>query len=162
MPTPCYLKLDGENQGNIEGSVKIKGHDNTVLVQGVEWKVDIPRNPQTGLPSGKRVHHPLTVTKEVDKSSPKLYQALTSGEHMKTVTLNFFRTNDKGNEEKYYTVELNNAIIVSLRPWVPNCLEDKNRPIGHMEDVSFTYEKVIVTWQPDGIETEDSWLEPKT
>ena len=89
MPMPCYLMLEGQNQGKIEGSTKIQGHDGKILVQAVEHLVDIPKNPQTGLPAGKRVHQGITLTKEVDKSSPKLFQALTSGEQMKSVVLSF-------------------------------------------------------------------------
>ena len=31
-----------------------------------------------------------------------------------------------------------------------------------MEDISFTYEKITWTFDPDGIEAEDSWLAPKS
>ena len=106
MPMPCYLMLEGQNQGKIEGSTKIQGHDGKILVQAVEHLVDIPKNPQTGLPAGKRVHQGITLTKEVDKSSPKLFQALTSGEQMKSVVLEFYRISPKGTEEKYYTIVL--------------------------------------------------------
>ncbi len=119
MPMPCYLMLEGQNQGKIEGSTKIQGHDGKILVQAVEHLVDIPKNPQTGLPAGKRVHQGITLTKEVDKSSPKLFQALTSGEQMKSVVLEFYRISPKGTEEKYYTITLSNAVIVSARTWVP-------------------------------------------
>lgn len=162
MPMPCYLSLDGENQGKIEGSVQIRGHDNEILVQGVEGLHDIPRSPQTGLPTGKRVHHPLTVVKEIDKSSPKLMQALTSGEQLKTVNLEFYRINDKGLEELYYTIKLQNAIIVDIRTWVPNCLDPEQASLGHMEDVAFTFEQITWTWQDGGIEAEDSWKAPKS
>ena len=41
MPMPCYLMLEGQNQGKIEGSTKIQGHDGKILVQAVEHLVDI-------------------------------------------------------------------------------------------------------------------------
>lgn len=34
-----------------------------------------PRDAASGLPTGKRMHKPLTITKELDKSSPMLYNA---------------------------------------------------------------------------------------
>ena len=135
MPMPCYLMLEGQNQGKIEGSTKIQGHDGKILVQAVEHLVDIPKNPQTGLPAGKRVHQGITLTKEVDKSSPKLFQALTSGEQMKSVVLEFYRISPKGTEEKYYTITLSNAVIVSARTWVPNTLDPNFKQMGHMEDI---------------------------
>jgi type VI secretion system secreted protein Hcp len=158
----CYLTLEGQNQGKIEGSVKVKGHEGKIMIQAVEHTVEIPKSPQTGLPTGKRVHGPATFTKEIDKSSPKLFQALTSGEQMKTVTLEYYRISPKGTEEKYYTVKLENAILTSLRSWTPNCLDAANKQMGHMEDVAFTYEKITWTFDPDGIEAEDSWLAPKS
>jgi type VI secretion system secreted protein Hcp len=132
-----------------------------ILVQAVDALVDIPKNPQTGLPAGKRVHQGITLTKEIDKSSPKLYQALTSGEQLKTVTLEFYRISPKGTEEKYYTITLSNAVLVSARTWVPNVLNPEFKQMGHMEDLGLTYEKIVWTWLPDGIEAEDSWLAPK-
>lgn len=161
MPMPCYLSLEGQNQGKIEGSSKVAGHEGKILAQAVEHTIEIPKSPQTGLPTGKRVHGPLTLTKEIDKSSPKLFQALTSGEQMKDVVLEFMRISPKGTEEKYYTVKLQNAIITSIRSWTPNCLAQGNQQMGHMEDVSLTYEKITWTFEPDGIEAEDSWLAPK-
>jgi type VI secretion system secreted protein Hcp len=161
MPMPIYLTLEGENQGAIDGSCDIKGHEKQILIEAVDHIVDIPASPQTGLPTGKRVHRPLTVTKAIDKSSPKLYQALCSGEHLKNVQLYWFRISAKGQEEEYYHVKLENAIIVNMRTWMPNCLDQTKAQFTHMEDVSFTYEKIVWTWKPDGIESEDSWLAPK-
>ncbi len=105
MPMPCYLTVEGRNQGKIEGATKVQGHEGKILVQAVDHVIEIPKSPQTGLPTGKRVHGAMTVAKEIDKSSPKLFQALTSGEQLKSVLLEFYRISPKGTEEKYYTSE---------------------------------------------------------
>lgn len=162
MPTPMFLTVTGQTQGNIEGSCTIKGHEKTILVQAVEHVIEIPKSPQTGLPTGKRVHGPLTITKELDKSSPKIFQALTSGEQLTDVKLSYYRISPQGKEELYYTTELKNAIVTSARTWVPNCLDMNEKTMGHMEDISFTYETIIDTWTPDGIEAQDSWNSPKS
>ena len=161
MPMPCFMNVEGESQGKIDGSCQITGREGAILIQAVDHTIEIPKSPQTGLPTGKRVHLPMTVTKEVDKASPKLYQALCSGEQMKTVSLDYYRISPQGKEEKYYTVKLENAIVVGVRSWIPNCLEPNNGQMGHMEDVSFSYEKITESWHPDGIEADDSWLAPK-
>ena len=108
------------------------------------------------------MHNALQITKEIDKSSPKLLQALASGEQLTEVVLEYTRINAAGKEEKYYTVKLQNAIIVSLRKWFPNCLDKSLKQVGHMEDVAFSYEKVTWSFTPDGIEADDSWLAPKS
>ena len=161
MPTPMFLTVTGNTQGAIDGSCDIRGHENTMLVQSVDHIIEIPKSPQTGLPTGKRIHGSLTLCKELDKASPKLFQALTSGEQLSSVKLSYYRISPAGKEELYYTTELKNAIITEIKTWVPNCLDPNNKTMGHMEYVSFTYETIIDTWTPDGIEAEDSWSSPK-
>lgn len=161
MPMPGYLSVEGQTQGNIEGSCTIKQHEGKILVQGVDHTIEIPKSIQTGLPTGKRIHGPLTITKEIDKSSPKLFQALTSGERLTSAKLEYYLISKDGKEELYYTVEIKNAIVTATRKYVPCCLDPQNKTMGHMEDVSFTYETIIETYTPDGIEAQDSWTDPK-
>ena len=161
MPLPAYLTLEGEKQGKIDGSCTQQGREGTILVQAFNHEVRIPRDRQTGNATGNRVHEPLTITKTFDKSSPKLYQALTSGEQLKTVEVKWFRINPTGKEEHYFTTKLEGAVIVSVKPTMPLVLDPKSESLTHMEDVSFTYRKAIWTWVPDGIESEDDWQVPK-
>ena len=161
MPMPCYLSLTGKNQGKIEGSCDQQGREGLIIVYSMEHMVEIPRDTHTGLPTGKRVHLPMTVEKEIDKSSPKLFQALTSGEQLTEVLLDFWRISPAGTEEKYYTTKLENAIIVAAETFFPETFLPSSEPYRHMEKISFTYEKIVWTWQPDGIEAEDSWKAPK-
>lgn len=162
MPMPFHTEITGKKQGNIsEGASKIKGRENSILCQALNHEVRIPRDPQTGLATGKRIHEPFTITKSYDKSSPKLYQALCTGEHMDNVTCKFYRINETGNEEHYFTIKLTEAIAVSIKPWVANAMDKSKEYFAHMEDVSFTYQDIIWTWEIDGVEAQDSWLEPK-
>lgn len=161
MALPAYLTLTGEKQGVIKGSCTQRGRENTILVQAVEHDVSIPRDTQTGLASGKRVHHPLTIVKAIDKSSPLLYMALTTGEHLKSVELKWYQINEKGQEENYFITALEDAIIVSMKAWKKNCLDPSFAHLGDMEDVSFTYRKIMWRWVKDGIESEDDWSTPR-
>lgn len=161
MALPAYLTLTGERQGTIIGSCKQKGRENTILVEAVDHDVSIPRDTQTGLATGKRVHHPLTILKLVDRSSPLLYMALTSGEHMKTVELKWYQINEKGQEENYFTTSLEDAIIVSVKAFKKNCQDPALSHLGDMEEVSFTYRKIIWRAMKDGVESEDDWSTPK-
>jgi type VI secretion system secreted protein Hcp len=151
------MTLIGESQGNIEGSCDQSGREGMILCQAFKHDITIPRDPQTGQPAGMRVHNPMIVTKYFDKSSPKLYQALTSGERMTDVTLKWFRIDNTGVEEHFFTIKLEEAIIVSMKPYVPNCLDPDFESFGNMEEVECTYRKIIWTWEPDGVESEDDW-----
>ena len=44
---------------------------------------------------------------------------------------------------------------------MPNCLDPATESYSHMEEVLMTYRKIIWTWEPDGIETEDDWEVPR-
>lgn len=160
MPMPSHMTLEGEKQGKIEGSCTQKGREGTILVQSLDHEIHIPSDPQTGLAAGKRVHGKLKVVKEFDKSSPLLYQALVTGEHMKNVTLKFYRISKTGTEEHYFTITLEDAVIVSIRPWFPNCLDKSTASYGHMEDASFTYRKISWRHEVDKKEGHDDWLAP--
>jgi len=161
MPMPAHMTLEGEAQGVIEGSCEMSGREGTILLDAFDHTVRIPRDPQSGLSTGKRVHEAMKVVKVYDKSSPKLYQALCQGEHMKNVTVKWYRIDPSGQEQHYFTHTLTDAIVVSMRPWMPNCLDPLTESFTHMEEVMFTYKKIRWTWEIDGIESEDSWLAPK-
>lgn len=165
MPFPFHLWLTGKTQGAINGGdggvSDIQGRENSILCQALDHNVDIPRDPQTGLPTGKRIHQPFKITKYFDTASPKLYQALCSGEQMTDVTTKFFRISPKGIEEHYFTIKLIDAIIVDIHAWVPECLDPGLGYLKHMEDISFTYRSIHWTWELTGIESEDSWVTPR-
>jgi type VI secretion system secreted protein Hcp len=161
MPLPAHLTLTGEKQNQIDGSCDMKGREKTILVYAMDHDIHIPRHPQSGVVSGKRIHGQFTILKEYDKSSPKLYQALCTGEHLSNVTVKWYRINKQGQEEHYFTHTLTDAIIVEIRPSMSVAFLPENEPFRHMEDISFTYKQIKWTWEPDGIEAEDSWAVPK-
>jgi len=73
MALNAYMKITGETQGDIVGSVTQSGREDSIMVIGTTHEVVSPRDAASGLPTGKRQHKPFTITKEVDKSSPLLY-----------------------------------------------------------------------------------------
>ncbi|MCV5665413.1 type VI secretion system tube protein Hcp, partial [Escherichia coli] len=64
----------------------------------------VPRDPQSGQPTGQRVHRPLVVTKVQDRSSPLLFNALVSGEKLPECLIRFYRTSVQGKQEHYYSI----------------------------------------------------------
>jgi type VI secretion system secreted protein Hcp len=154
------MEVTGNTQGKIDGSCDMEGREKTILVYAMDHDVHIPRDPQSGLPSGKRIHGPLKIVKEFDMASPKLYQALCTGEQCSDVTIKWYRIDPTGMEEHYFTHTLEDAIIVDMKPYMPMAFLTENEPYRHMEEVSFTYSKIKWTWEVDGIEAEDSWKVP--
>ena len=68
MPTPCYISIKGQPQGHITagaftadsvGDIFVEGHEDEMLVQEFSHIVTVPTDPQSGQPSGQRIHKPL-------------------------------------------------------------------------------------------------------
>jgi type VI secretion system secreted protein Hcp len=82
MALNSYLQLKGQKQGYINGSVIQKGREGKIMVIAFNHEVQSPRDIATGQATGKRMHKPFVITKEVDKSSPLLYTALVTNENI--------------------------------------------------------------------------------
>ncbi|MFM2478724.1 type VI secretion system tube protein TssD [Celerinatantimonas sp. MCCC 1A17872] len=159
MPLTSYLKVTGKSQGDIKGDCNQGGEKKErILVYAVDHSVEIPKDVHTGLPTGQRIHNPLTITKHIDKSSPKLQQACCKGEQL-TVELDYYHITPTGEESKYYTVKLEEAIIVRSHHYKPLTFDESNKPFKDMEEISFTYSKITWTFAHGNIEYADSWQE---
>ena len=170
MATPAYMSVTGEKQGLITagaftadsvGNIYQEGHEDQVMVQAFSHQVIIPRDPQSGQPTGQRVHKALCITKVFDKSSPLLLSALTSGEKMSEVTIEWYRTSASGTQELYYTTKLEDAIIVEIKDYMHNCQDPANSHFTHLEDVHFTYRKITWTHEVCGTTGSDDWRKLK-
>lgn len=102
-----------------------------------------------GLPTGRRIHNPIVITKRIDKSSPVLFQALNQNESIDAI-FEFERIGagiDGGVVEVYYTVEITGGRITGIR---------KNAGLsgGDTETISIAYNEIIETNQSNGAEVQ--------
>jgi type VI secretion system secreted protein Hcp len=166
MPTPAYMTIEGANQGDISsgassadsiGTLSKASQENAIQVQEFEMVVTVPKDPQSGQPTGQRVHKGARFVKVFDKSSPLLLQAIATGEQLTKVTAKFFRTAPTGEQEEYYTIELEEAVLTDYRPYFPLALDANNASISHMEEITMSYKKINVTHEIAGTQGGDSW-----
>src|SRR6185503_19311673 len=118
MALNAYLKLKGQKLGEIKGSVTQKGREGKIAVIAVSHEIVSPRDSASGQATGKRMHKPFVITKELDKSSPLLYKALVNNEDIPEWELQFFTpqlqgASSVGQEMQHFTVRLTNANIAS-------------------------------------------------
>ena len=165
MPVAAWMYVNGEVQGDISsgagdetsiGSLTKKGHEDEILVWSWEHTVTQPTDRASGGSSGTRVHSPVVITKQFDKASPLLYQALCSGEVLPSVVVSFFRIEGSA-EVKYFSITLENAKVTDIRSWMPNFQDSAQAHLQQMEDVSFRFTKII--WENIATSTtsEDDW-----
>ena len=166
MALNAYLRLKGAKQGDIKGSVTQKGREGRIAVIAVSHEIVSPRDAASGLPTGKRQHKPLVITKELDKASPLLRAALVSNESLTSVTLDFFSAKAPGPaagaglEVNDFTISLTNASIASIEMVMPNNKNPDLAKLATYEEIAFTYQKITWTWNDGGITASDDWESP--
>ncbi len=160
MALNAYLTLKGETQGDIMGSVTQAGREDTIAVIAFDQEVKSPRDAASGLPTGKRQHGPLTITKEIDKSTPLIYSAMVNNENISELKLECWQPSATGKEVQHYTIELVNASISRIKMEMLNNKYPENMQHKEREHVSFCYQKIIWTWMDGGITAEDDWEAP--
>lgn len=169
MPSPAYLQIEGERQGFISsgaftedsvGNIYQEGFEDHILVQSFDHVMTIPTDPQSGQPSGQRVHGPFVITKVVDKSSPLICTAMSTGERLTKCEIHLYRTSVTGHQEHYYTIKLVDAIIVNVTTSMPHAQDAGTAHLTHMESVAFSYRGIQWNHESCGTSGGDDWRKP--
>jgi type VI secretion system secreted protein Hcp len=110
------MKVTGQKQG------VFKGDDNAtakqaglITVTAYQFDVVSPRDPSSGQATGKAVFKPVVVTHVMGGSSPQFLTAAATNENLKSVVIDFFRTDRFGRDVNYYRVTLTNANVSEVR-----------------------------------------------
>jgi type VI secretion system secreted protein Hcp len=125
-----YLNIDGIKGESASGSMHI---------------ISVARDSATGMASGKRMHSPITITKEIDKASPLLLSASSAHQTLRSVTIT---TQGATGAKTAQKIVLTNATIVSVRK------------TGTTEQITFDYQSIEVTYTGGNKTATDDWLAP--
>ncbi|MFD2640557.1 Hcp family type VI secretion system effector [Pseudomonas japonica] len=170
MPTPAYISIHAQNQGHITegastsdsvGNVYQDGHEDQILVQEIEHLIITPTDPQSGQPTGRRVHKPFTFTSSLNKATPLLYQALANGEMLPDVEVKWYRTSIDGFQEHFFTTRLVDATIVAIDTVLPHAQDPKKSDYTQLVKVAMAYRKIIWIHAIAGTEGSDDWRKVK-
>ncbi|SEJ41228.1 type VI secretion system tube protein TssD [Paraburkholderia diazotrophica] len=157
MPTPLHLWLKDERGAAIRGSSTVAGREGSIEVLSLTHSVHAPTDNVTGKLIGGRSHRPITIEKEVDRSSVLLNQAVVRGQTLASAELKWYRTNDAGKEEEYYNITMRNVKVVSVSPKVPNIKEDATAHRNHFEIVEFRCEEIAWSYLDGNLKFTDAW-----
>ena len=169
MPTPCYVAIEGATQGNITagaftaesvGNIYVEGHEDEMMVQQVDHVVTVPTDPQSGQPSGQRVHKPMKLTVALNKAVPLLFNALASGEMLTNVTLKWFRTSTEGKQEHFFSTVLSDATVVNIDTSLPHCQDESMKEFSQLITVSLAYRQIDWEHITAGTSGTDDWRNP--
>ncbi|HBO0859715.1 type VI secretion system tube protein Hcp [Pseudomonas aeruginosa] len=112
MAFDAFLKIDG-----IPGESLDEKHKDWIEVLGYNYgatQATSATASSSGGASSERVNlTDLTVRKFVDKSSPKLFEAVAKGQHIKEIVLNVNRAGG-GEKVTYFTITLEEVVVSSI------------------------------------------------
>ena len=147
IPAGFSMTIQGQQQGVFTGT---KG--GTIGGLRFSYLLKLPRDPASGLPTGKRMHSPVVFTKAVGTASPQIFSALSHNENLPSVVIGV----PGGDGGLGYRVKLTNANLAELKQYT----ELVNGVATVLEDVSFTFQKIEVHDLGTGAIATDDWNAP--
>jgi len=133
----AYMTIKNSRQGQIRGESM---PDQIRLIKVVR---DTPM--EMAHPIGRRMHSTITITKEIDKSSPMLAQAAGTHEPLSEVAITFVGASGAKTAQK---IVLTNATILYVRK------------SGNTEQIGLDYQAIDVTYTDGGKTAADDWEAP--
>ena len=139
MAYEFYVTIEGSKSGIIKGDAVRRGHEGKIAGLAFDYEVIVEQSRSgAGQAAGKRQHSPITITKRWDVATPRLFQALVTGETLKSVLIEFEGADRKsGKKLIYHTVKLTNVSITDIFQYA-------DADTGELEDVSFVFRKIEI------------------
>ena len=142
VPGPAVNYMILAEFDGIPGESTVEDYEDWIYIQSFNYGMGMPSRGSTGMSRRRSdvVFEDIVLTKWVDKSTPKLMDAVAKGIVIPTVDIHFIRagTDDL---EFFYKYELKNVLVTSLQS------------SGHVEEylptdtITFNYEEIKVTYQ---------------
>jgi type VI secretion system secreted protein Hcp len=150
-----YCTVVGVKQGKFTGDAT---HGGEIPVYALTQEVKVPYDAASGQATGKRQHSPVTIVKELDKSSPLFFSAAVTNETLRSVTCTLYRDVD-GAMRAYYRIALTNANIVEVKDSGDGV--NGTAQSDEHERISFVYQKIELTDLDSNITAVDDWSLPQ-
>jgi type VI secretion system Hcp family effector len=144
MANHGYMTLTGKTQGLISAGCSTQdsignkcqtGHADEIMVLSYSHNMANLGN------INRPTHGPIFITKNVDKSSPLLAQALSSREEIKC-SISFYRISSFGLPEKFFTIKIGGGVIADLTLDMPHAVLQND--VEPQEHVAIRYREI--TW----------------
>jgi type VI secretion system secreted protein Hcp len=138
----AFMHVDGGSLGTIDGEATEKGHEKWITISGYDGDATVPvaSGSGGGAGAGKVQLKPIVITKRIDKSTPKLFEALVTGRHLPAVQIDFVRSNGAGGDEVFYSVKLEQVFVTDVHQ------SDAGKAGGlPLEQVALDFQKIEIT-----------------
>ncbi len=162
MASPIYATFIDDQGQKITSNVTIIGREGQAEGHAFDYTVFIPSDKNTGQLTAVRKHEDIVLNKGLDSASPVLFDACCRGKTLQSVVLDWYRIDDKGVEEKYFTHTLTNVKLVNFHQFVLHVKDPKNDGYGHQEEVSLRFQKIELNYPDGNIKATDDWTESRS
>ncbi len=160
MAENIALTITGAALGLIQGdsSVTSLNRANTIEVISLSHAVRANFERATGLATGRRYYEPIEFRKRLDKSTPRLREALVRNDSV-SGTFKWFRPNPNGDgtTQHFLTVTFGGGRITSAVMRLPDTLNPATATLAPYEDVTLVFNTIEWSWLPGGITALDEW-----
>lgn len=136
LEAAVFAKYDG-----VDGESADANHDKWIDVLSIDWGIIRDVDPASGQLMAPKPR-PFRITKEIDKATPLLMGALTTGGTAPNVVVEFTHMSSAG-PVVYLKYELKNVLISS---W--NASHNEGETSVPSEDFSLNFEEIKVTYTP--------------
>src|SRR4051794_8658841 len=132
------------------------------MVIAASHDIATPFDAASGMPTGRRMHKPFVITKELDRASVALHQLQAANENLREWELQFWTPQMKaaagvGTEVQHFTITLVGASVTEINMQMPNNKHPDLMKFETFEEVAFNYESIQWTWNDGGLTTSDTW-----
>jgi type VI secretion system secreted protein Hcp len=137
-PAPAYMKL-----GDIKGEATDTDHKDWIIIESWSWGES--NAGVVGVPTSEKANfQDLTVTKRIDKATPKLMLACASGQQVTSGTLVFTTRAPGAADDTYLRYELKDVLVSSFQHG--GGAADGSLPT---ESISLNFSKIEMTYYYD-------------
>jgi type VI secretion system secreted protein Hcp len=152
-----YVTIDGAKQGAFKGEGSTPATKSKIIGLAFSYGVTSPRDPATGLPTGKRQHAPVAFVKAWGAATPQIFQACTTNEVLKSVLFEFLETLPDGKEAVAFAITLTNAAVSAVTLEIPGPPAVPAGATQELQEVSLTFQKIEIRSLLGQTSTVDDW-----
>lgn len=142
-----YVTIDGARQGHFHGESAQRGHERQITGLKYNSSVTVPiirDGGGGGSIVGRPRQEPVVFEKEWGAATTQIYQALVTGERLKTVTFEFYSVDPEGGQKQAFRVTLTNAFIIGIHQHVGDTQHDSTLDTRRYEDVTLSFQKIEI------------------
>lgn len=161
------MTVESTAQGKFKSETNIKSGDRADKIDLVSFvsELSAPRDPATGMATGKRQYQPLVIVKESGASSPQFLQAAATNEVLKKVVIEVYRLDRMGMQVLSSTITLENANVAGVKQYsgttnsdiVSSAKHSSAMDIGVYDEIRLTFQKITVESKTGGTVFTDDW-----